>query len=370
MDQSRFEVQIYQIADDSMLKQNRQDGTGWEWSWADWQRDWMNATPHRYAYRCLPLTIANQTGWWIKNPVGFTATWRGPNAPGSIEFTFDTAAEVWSTWINSQFGEGIITWNTPFLFRTQPSGSRLLVCGPANYFKRNAHALTAIIESDWISMSFTMNWKIMVPHQPVRFEQGEPLFQAIPLLSNLCADLEEADVSYQRLSDNPELHRAYMEWDQGRRRFHDQKAAGEVKATEWQKDYFQGRDASGREVSGYHMTKIKPPTVRGLPEPAPVAPSISTSNPSPTVPIVRIGRPASREPARAVTSVENPRTLSIDEVLEATYSQNNVVMAMMDQVVDAPSAIDATGSPPVVPKKKGARAARLTTAARPAGVTD
>ena len=50
--------------------------SGWEWGWADWERDWMDSTPNRFAYRCLPLTIANQTGWWIKNPVGFTATWR------------------------------------------------------------------------------------------------------------------------------------------------------------------------------------------------------------------------------------------------------------------------------------------------------
>ena len=130
------------------------------------------------------------------------------HAPGNIEFRFDAAGELWQNWINSQFGEGIITWNTPFLFRTKPEGSRLLVCGPPNYFKRNAHPLTALIESDWISMSFTMNWKIMVPNQPVRFEQGEPLFQAIPLVSNICADLETADVSYQKLTDNPELYRA------------------------------------------------------------------------------------------------------------------------------------------------------------------
>ena len=81
MNHSRLEVMIYQIVDDAMLKQNRTDGTGWEWGWADWQRDWMNATPHRFAYRCLPLTIVNQTGWWIRNPVGFTATWRG-STPG------------------------------------------------------------------------------------------------------------------------------------------------------------------------------------------------------------------------------------------------------------------------------------------------
>jgi hypothetical protein len=277
MGQSRLNVEIYQIADDSMLKNNRTDGTGWDWCWADWQREWMDATPHRYAYRCLPLTIMNQTGWCIKNPVGFTAVWRGPREPGTIDFRFDTAAEVWSEWINSQFGEGIVTWNTPFLFRTKPEGSRLLVCGPANYFKTNAHPLTALIESDWISMSFTMNWKLMTPGVPVRFELGEPLFQAIPLAGNVCADLEDASVSYQKLAENPELHRAYMEWDQSRRRFHIQKASGEIKGSDWQKDYFQGRDATGREAPSYHMTKIKPPEVRFSPSTQAAAPSSDDS---------------------------------------------------------------------------------------------
>ncbi len=262
MERPRLEVGIYQIVDDAMLRSNRSDGTGWEWCWADWRRDWMDATPNRYAYRCLPLTIANQTGWWIKNPVGFTANWLGRSDAGSIEFRFDASSEVWKEWINSQFGEGIITWNTPFLFRTKPEGSRLLVVGPANYFKANAHPLTAMIESDWISMSFTMNYKLMAPHQPVRFELGEPLFQVIPLAGNACADLEEASVSYQKLSDDPEINQSYYEWHMGRKSFHEQKAKGEIKPDEWQKDYFHGRDVSGREAAPEHMTKVKPPKIR------------------------------------------------------------------------------------------------------------
>jgi hypothetical protein len=229
----------------------------------------MNNTPQRYAYRCLPLTIMNQTGWWIRNPVGFIATWRGATAPGTIEFQFDASGQVWSQWINSQFGEGIITWNTPFLFRTKPQGSRLLVCGPVNYFKANAHPLTALIETDWMSMSFTMNYKLMIPNLPVRFEVGEPLFQAIPLLSNVCADLEGAAVSYQRLGDDPEMARAYQEWDLGRRRFHEQKARGEVRPDGWQRDYFQGRDALGREAETNHMIKVRAPQVVYGPAPHP-----------------------------------------------------------------------------------------------------
>ena len=265
MDQPRLEIGIYQIADDSMLKQNRTDGTGWDWGWADWQRGWMDATPSRYAYRCLPLTIVNQTGWWIMNPVGFTANWRGQSAPGTIDFRFDHEPDLWKGWINSQFGEGIITWNTPFLFRTKPQGSRLLVCGPANHFKANAHPLTALIESDWMSMSFTMNYKIMSPNEPVRFDVGEPLFQAIPLVSNACADLETAKVTYQKLGEDPEVNRSYQEWHEGRMRFHEQKARGDVRADDWQKDYFQGRDATGREAPPDHMTKVRPPQVHFSP---------------------------------------------------------------------------------------------------------
>jgi hypothetical protein len=338
MGHGRFEVEIYQISDDAMLKQNRSDGTGWEWGWADWQRDWMNDTPHRYAYRCLPLTIANQTGFWIRNPVGFTAIWRGLNAPGNVEFWFDASTEIWRSWINSQFGEGIITWNTPFLFRTKPEGSRLLICGPANYFKHNVQPLTALIESDWISMSFTMNWKIMTPDQPVRFEQGEPLFQAIPLANNICADLETADVSYQKLTDNPELHRAYHEWDLGRRRFHDQKAAGEVKPTDWQKDYFQGRDAVGRESGSYHMTKIKPPVVRGAPTMTTGAGGSGSGGQG--------GGRVSSASASGVPSNKIAHDRSIDQRLDWVYTQNNVVIAMIGEDAAATEDPRPTGLPP------------------------
>ena len=112
-----------------------------------------------------------------------------------------------------------------------------------------------------MTMSFTMNWKIMRPGEPVRFEVGEPLFQAIPLLSNPCADIEGALVTYKKLDDDPDVSRSYREWDQSRKRFMERSKAGELKPDEWQRDYFLGRDAAGQPSAPLHMTKVKPPRV-------------------------------------------------------------------------------------------------------------
>ena len=51
--------------------------------------------------------------------------------------------------------------------------------------------------------------------------------------------------------------------------FHEQKAAGEVKPDDWQKDYFRGQDASGRQIKQGHKTKVTPPKVnyRGTAKP-------------------------------------------------------------------------------------------------------
>jgi hypothetical protein len=260
----KLEIDFYQLIDDSLLARNRTDGLGFDWRWADARRQWMDDTTNGFAYRCLPLTIANQLGWHVTNPIGFTAFWRGGNAAGSIDFKFDHDPEFWRRWINDQFGQGIVTWNTPFLIRTKPAGSRLLVTGPANHFRRHAHPLTALIETDWMTASFTMNYKIMEPCEPVRFEAGEPLMQLIPLAGDVGTDLEHAQVTYRRLVDDPETHAQYTQWSTARESFHQAKREGVVRPDDWQKDYFLGRPAEGAAAPVRHKTKLRPPVVKFL----------------------------------------------------------------------------------------------------------
>ena len=262
-----FAVDIYQLAGDEMFAANRTDGTGWTWSAADWRRDWMDATAGKFAYRCLPLTIANQTGWTVNNPVGFTAIWTGGAGQDGILFKFDTDPATWRAWVGNQFGHGIVTWATPFLFRTRPAGSRLLVMGPANWFKHGAAPLTAVMESDWMTASFTMNWKLTQPGLPVRFDAGEPLYQAVPLDSNPGTDLAGANVTYRRLAEDPATAEAFARWKRSRDDFKQAQAAGQRPTDAWQRDYFKGQDVLGRAVTSGHQTKVTPPAVRYLSPP-------------------------------------------------------------------------------------------------------
>jgi hypothetical protein len=85
----------------------------------------------------------------------------------------------------------------------------------------------------------------------------------IPLAANIGADLEQAEVSYKRLSDDPEVHKSYLEWHQSRKMFHEGKREGQIKPTDWQKDYFRGQDVSGQQAAPQHATKLKPPRIKG-----------------------------------------------------------------------------------------------------------
>src|SRR5690554_1706288 len=41
------------------------------------RRTWMDQTPEWFAYRCLPLSIANAHGWEILCPASFEVVWDG-----------------------------------------------------------------------------------------------------------------------------------------------------------------------------------------------------------------------------------------------------------------------------------------------------
>jgi hypothetical protein len=48
----------------------------------------MDATVHRYIYRCLPLLIANQAGWLALNNHEIRVTWNGDDDPSVLTIEY------------------------------------------------------------------------------------------------------------------------------------------------------------------------------------------------------------------------------------------------------------------------------------------
>ena len=55
-------------------------------------RAWMDATDQHFAYRCLPLAIANQAGWLIHNPASFNVWWDGGPHIDNLQLQFGGAS--------------------------------------------------------------------------------------------------------------------------------------------------------------------------------------------------------------------------------------------------------------------------------------
>ena len=164
----------------------------------------MSEMRQGWATRCLPILIANQSGWEVRNPCGFTATWMGRDDRMGMTIAPDKR-DAGQFLPCSEFGYGILTWHLPLLFRTPP-GYNLLVRGPANYPKDAVYPLEGIVETDWASSTFSMNWKLTRKLMPVRFEVDEPICMIVPQRR---ADLEEFAPELRHIESDEDLRRKY-----------------------------------------------------------------------------------------------------------------------------------------------------------------
>ncbi len=198
-------------------------------------REWMDSTPERYAYRCVPLTAANSMGWELLNPIDAEITWTGKDHGDQLHFKVAARHPFAPV---PHFGGGTITWYLPFLFRT-PSDYGLLITGPGNHDKQHVTPLDAFVRSDWLPFPFTMNWRITTPQQKVFFAAGEPICRIIPYPLTL---LNQMTLEIHDMEDDPVFMQRVSAWHQQRQ--HNYTKQQEA-AQQWQQ---QGRKPALTEL--------------------------------------------------------------------------------------------------------------------------
>jgi len=210
------------------------------------KRDWMDATPNKFAYRCLPLSIANQITYDCLCPSTIKASWSGTDSFDGVKIEY--LNDSFFQYAGSEFGSGILTFHVDFIV-TSSENTCLYVKGPANQFKKNIHALEAIVETHWLPFTFTFNWKFYEPGEVI-FEEGEPMFSFFPINLDYVESFEP-EVDY--IKNDPEFNSLYEAYTNSRS---EHLQNGYTNGSDWQKYYMKGISPLQPRPNIHHKSKI------------------------------------------------------------------------------------------------------------------
>jgi hypothetical protein len=216
------------------------------------ERDWMDTTNQRFAYRCTPVSIANSSGWELIMPFSIEATYFGGDQTDDLQVRALDNKRRASDVAVSHFGHGVLSFHPGYVFRTSP-GWAIWARGTPNSYRDKIVALEGLIETDWLSTTFTMNWRFTRTGS-VRFNEGEA-FCFITLVPH--AVLDDIQPRLLKLEDTPELKVEHDAFNESRRTFNKKLKMLEPSAVAqgWQKHYIRGQPLTGGPKPTYHITK-------------------------------------------------------------------------------------------------------------------
>ena len=172
------------------------------------------------ATACLPMSIANQTGFAIVSLSDFTMRWDGGHEPSSVSITCDDKViegfyghgedHVYGNvkQMIAPFYSGMISIKHDFFLRTPP-GVNLFVTQVPNNFIPATVPVSAMIETDNAVRDWVFNLKITVPNIDIHIKKGDPLIGLIPI-PRFFADSFELKSAYD-IFENETLRTTFEE---------------------------------------------------------------------------------------------------------------------------------------------------------------
>jgi hypothetical protein len=140
------------------------------------KRDWATNLPYPHAYKCFPLTSANQFGWGISFPDDIMFRWNGKwdASPNNIE--------VFSghKWVHFNRGWGIVSFNTNLIFKTSENLTMLGYPVP-NQFIDGFQVFTSLISTSFLQGPWSLAGQITRPKEMITIKAGTPVGAIMPM---------------------------------------------------------------------------------------------------------------------------------------------------------------------------------------------
>lgn len=229
----------------------------WKIEPATSKRVWMDNLNNGNINRCLPLKIASEFGWIIYCPVSAAIEWNGMTSPDDIRIIYgDDTPKTERQCLSSHFGSGVFTLNLPWVFRT-PVGTQIMVRGVPNYVYDGITPLEGVVETDWLSFTFTVNFRVNRPLERVYMRSYEPLVLIHPVSID---NLEEFQLESKPINENSDFQEEFMKYTESRADFIARQQRERI--VEWQGHYFRGETIDEERVEDVdpefnHKKKIK-----------------------------------------------------------------------------------------------------------------
>lgn len=150
------------------------------------QRDWMDATDNKHAYKCFPVSQANTIGWSISFLHDIEFIWDGisDTLGNHVKILKDEGNVSYTTRANAT-----ISFESGLYFKTKQDMS-ILSISPPNYFIDGASAFTSIISTSFFPDSYPIAWRITKPNTPILIPAGMPVATLIPISVGSLCDIE------------------------------------------------------------------------------------------------------------------------------------------------------------------------------------
>lgn len=140
------------------------------------KRNWMDETPNKHAYQCMPVSLANTLGWGISFPTDISFIWDG------ICDTTDSHVKILSgeEYCSTGRGNATISFNTYLTLKTDESITTLIMPVP-NEFNENAQCFTNLISTSFYKPMLPIAWRIIKPNVEITIPAGTPVATIIPI---------------------------------------------------------------------------------------------------------------------------------------------------------------------------------------------
>lgn len=205
------------------------------------KREWMDNTSGSHAYRCFPVSLANQLGWGLSFPEDLVFRWDGISDTSSDHIKIISGHD----YILTGRANATVGFDTGLMFRSDENVSLLQMPVP-NLFIDGVSPFTTIISTSFFSGDLPVVWRVTRPNTDIIIRAGTPIISLLPIDLSL---IQNSEICIHDKADIPE--QPYSLHDYG---VTTQKIS---KSGKWSNFYRNAIDHKGNKIGNHQVKSIK-----------------------------------------------------------------------------------------------------------------